>query len=76
MHDEVLVELPAPKGFVEVAEAENVVAIMCRSMERVTGSVPVSCEYAHSACWSKEEKAIIPNGMLYPWKPAARVAAE
>lgn len=71
VHDEVLVELPDEGGSVAEAEARRVEAIMCRSMEEVTGSVPVACEFALARRWSKEAKAIIRDGRLYPWEPGS-----
>ena len=36
------------------------------SMERVTGDVPVACEYALSRRWSKKAKAVFRDGKLVP----------
>jgi hypothetical protein len=71
IHDEVLVALPSATGVIAVEEAEKVIAIMCRSMEVVTGNVPVACKYTWSRRWSKDAKAIVRDGQLIAWEPAA-----
>lgn len=69
VHDEVLVELPDQGGYVDLQQAEQVDQILCRSMEEVTGSVPVACEFALANRWSKDAKKIVRDGKLYPWQP-------
>ena len=39
---------------------------MNRSMEAVTGDIPVACEYALSRRWSKRAKAVFSDGRLLP----------
>ncbi len=68
VHDEVVIELPEDAD--HAAEARRVEAIMNRAMERVTGDVPVACEYALSWRWSKQAKAVFDaEGRLVPWEP-------
>jgi DNA adenine methylase len=74
VHDEVLVELPDRGGWVPLAEAEAVVKIMKRAMERLTGGVPVGCEFALSRRWSKSARAIVEGERLLAWEPPAVAA--
>jgi DNA polymerase I-like protein with 3'-5' exonuclease and polymerase domains len=69
IHDEVLVELPDRGGYVNEAQVRQVVEIMRLSMEEVTGNVPVGCEYTLSRRWSKDAKAVVKDGKVYPWEP-------
>ncbi len=42
-------------------------------MERVTGTVPIECEFALSTCWSKEAQMLVDGqGRLKVWKPTER----
>ena len=66
IHDEVLVELPIDAD--HTAEAQRIDRIMCESMESVTGTVPVACEYALSTRWYKEAAAVFENDVLVPWR--------
>ena len=36
------------------AEAQRIDEICCRSMEQITGTVPIACEYALSRRWYKQ----------------------
>jgi hypothetical protein len=67
IHDEVVIEVPENAD--HATEARRVEEIMNRSMEEVTGNVPVACEYALSRRWSKKAKAVFdPDGRLIPWE--------
>ena len=66
IHDEVVIELPEDAD--HAAEALRVEQIMNRSMEQVTGEVPVACEYALSRRWSKKAKAVFNDDRLVPWE--------
>jgi hypothetical protein len=67
IHDEFVVELPEGADF--TAEAERIAATLNRAMERVTGGVPVACEYALARCWSKKAKATFDrDGHLVPYE--------
>jgi hypothetical protein len=82
IHDEIVIELPE-EGVDHAAEARRIEDIMNRSMERVTGTVPVACEYALCRRWSKAAKAVFRDGKLVPCeidlkghaRPAPAVAA-
>lgn len=66
VHDEFVIELPENCDFTQ--EAIRIDQICCRSMEQVTGDVPIECEYAVSYCWSKDAEAVWDNdGRLVPW---------
>jgi hypothetical protein len=66
VHDEFVIELPEDAD--HAAEARRVEAIVVREMERVTGGVPVTCEYALARRWSKSAKAEFDGeGRLVPW---------
>jgi hypothetical protein len=65
IHDEVVIELPEDAD--HTVEARRIEAIMNQEMERVTGDVPVACEYALSRRWSKKAKAVFDEtGRLVP----------
>ena len=67
IHDEFVIELPEDAD--HAAEARKVEEIVVREMGRVTGGVPVSCEYALARRWSKAAKAIFDaDGRLIPWE--------
>lgn len=68
IHDEFLIELPVDSDPTE--EASRVARILCESMERLSGSVPISCEYALSERWYKEAEAVFDDKKkLRLWKP-------
>jgi hypothetical protein len=69
VHDEFLIEMPDEGGYVEQARVDEAVAIIRESMQEMTGSVPVSCEYALSICWSKRAELIVEDGKVWAWKP-------
>ena len=67
VHDEFVVELPKDADW--TAEAKRIDRICCDSMETVTGTVPIQCEYALSHNWSKDAEAVWDeNGRLIPWQ--------
>jgi DNA polymerase I-like protein with 3'-5' exonuclease and polymerase domains len=68
IHDEFLIELPVDSDHTE--EASRIDRILCESMERLSGSVPISCEYALSERWYKEAEAVFDDRKkLRLWKP-------
>jgi DNA adenine methylase len=67
IHDEMLIELPVDCD--HAAEASRIEQIMCESMELVTGSVPVACEYSLSTRWYKQATAVLEDGKLGLWEP-------
>lgn len=68
IHDEFLIELPVDSDHTE--EAFRIDRILCESMERLSGSVPISCEYALSERWYKEAEAVFDDRKkLRLWKP-------
>ena len=65
VHDEFVIELPEHGD--HTLESKRIDEICCRSMEQVTGNVPIACEYALSHRWSKQAKAVFDdNGCLIP----------
>ncbi len=69
VHDEFVVELS--ENCDHTAEAKRIDDICCRAMEQVTGTIPIQCEYALSACWSKEAEIVVDErGRLQVWQPA------
>lgn len=70
VHDEVLIELPRSADHTE--EAKRIDAILCRSMEELTGSIPIACEYALADRWYKQAEAVFDDeGRLELWKAEA-----
>jgi DNA polymerase I-like protein with 3'-5' exonuclease and polymerase domains len=68
VHDEFVIELPRDAD--HTAEAERIDDICCRSMEAVTGKVPIACEYSLSRRWYKQAEAVFENdGQLVVWEP-------
>ena len=68
VHDEFVIELPESCDY--TSEAKRIDRICCRSMEQVTGTVPIECEYAISTCWSKQAEAVwTDRGQLVVWQP-------
>jgi hypothetical protein len=64
IHDEFVIELPEDAD--HTAEARRIAGIINAAMERVTGAVPVACDYALSRRWSKAAKAVYRDGKLVP----------
>lgn len=68
IHDEFLIELPVEVDHTE--EAFRINRILCESMEQLSGSVPIACEYALSNRWYKEAEAVFDDKKkLRLWKP-------
>lgn len=68
VHDEVLIELPRSADHTE--EAKRIDRILCESMQQLTGSIPIACEYALSDRWYKQAEAVFDDqGRLCLWKP-------
>jgi DNA polymerase I-like protein with 3'-5' exonuclease and polymerase domains len=66
VHDEVLIELPRSGNHAE--EARRIDRILCDSMQQLTGSIPIACEYALSDRWYKQAEAVFDdNGKLQLW---------
>lgn len=68
IHDEFLIEIPIDCDPTEQAQRIN--RILCESMEQLTGSVPIACEYALSDRWYKQAEAVFDSsGGLQKWNP-------
>ena len=68
VHDEVLIELPKAANHTE--EAKRIDVILCGSMEQLTGSIPIACEYALADRWYKQAEAVFDSkGELTLWNP-------
>lgn len=68
VHDEVLIELPRSANHTE--EAKRIDRILCESMQKLTGSIPIACEYALSDRWYKQAEAVFDDqGRLCLWNP-------
>ncbi|MEI8213610.1 MAG: DNA polymerase [Planctomycetota bacterium] len=66
IHDEFLIEIPIDCDPTEQAQRIN--RILCESMEQLTGSVPIACEYSLSNRWYKEAEAVFDaDGKLIQW---------
>jgi len=67
IHDEFLVELSENADHAK--EAKKIETIVNGEMQKVTGSVPVACEYALARRWSKNAKPVFtPDGRLVPYE--------
>lgn len=67
IHDEILIEIPRDSNLDE--KTKLIESIVCESMQQLTGSIPISCEYSLSEVWSKDAKAIYDeNGKIQVWK--------
>jgi DNA polymerase I-like protein with 3'-5' exonuclease and polymerase domains len=68
IHDEVLIELPIDGD--HTRHAELIDGILCEAMQRLTGSIPIACEYALTDRWRKEAEAVFDaDGKLQLWYP-------
>lgn len=68
VHDEFVLELPE-SGDLDLA-AQRVNKICCDSMQQLTGTVPIECEYAVATCWSKRAELLYDDaGKIRVWKP-------
>ena len=69
VHDEFVIELPADADHAK--EAQRIDDICCRSMEQITGTVPIACEYSLSRRWYKQAEAVFDDqGRLLVWDPS------
>jgi hypothetical protein len=67
IHDEFLIELSENADHAQ--EAKKIEKIVNGEMQKVTGSVPVACEYALARRWSKKAKPVFtPDGRLVPYE--------
>lgn len=68
VHDEFLIELSEKIDL--SAAADRINQICCESMQQVTGSIPVKCEYAITSCWSKNAELVRDqDGNIEVWEP-------
>ena len=68
VHDEVLIELPINADHTEAAK--RIDRILCETMEELTGSIPIACEFALSDRWYKSAEAVFnSSGELQKWNP-------
>jgi hypothetical protein len=68
VHDEALIELSIDSDHTEAAK--RIDRILCESMEQLTGTIPVACEYALSDRWYKAAEAVSDDqGRLCLWTP-------
>ena len=67
IHDEVIVELPVDSD--HTADAKTIDGILCDSMQQLTGSIPIACEYALTDRWYKQAEAVFEAGKLQLWEP-------
>lgn len=68
VHDEVVIELPIKSD--HTRQAAEIDRILCESMEQLTGTIPIACEYSLADRWYKQaEAAFDDNGILQPWVP-------
>ena len=73
VHDEVLIELPI--GSDHAAAAKRIDRILCETMEELTGSIPIACEYALSDPWYKAAEAVFnEKGQRQLWKPTLEIS--
>ncbi|MEQ1825769.1 MAG: hypothetical protein ABL921_07470 [Pirellula sp.] len=67
VHDEVLIELPIDADHTEAAK--RIDRILCETMEELTGSIPITCEFALSDRWYKAAEAVLDaKGKLPRWR--------
>ena len=59
-----------PESGVPHGAAKRIDRILCETMEELTGSVPVACEFALADRWYKAAEAVFDaKGQLQRWKP-------
>lgn len=69
IHDEIVIEIPENSDI--HSEAILIDKVMCESMQQVTPSIPIKCEYAASRRWCKGAVPIFDEaGKLQIWEPA------
>lgn len=74
VHDEVVIELSKPAD--HTAAAKQIDQILCDSMQQLTGSIPIACEYSLSDRWYKQAEAVFEGGKLKLWQPFAKTGFE
>jgi DNA polymerase I-like protein with 3'-5' exonuclease and polymerase domains len=68
IHDEILIEITEDSDWDK--EVALIKTIVCNSMQDLTGTIPISCEYSISRVWSKDAKAVYNSqGKLDIWTP-------
>jgi hypothetical protein len=71
IHDEFVVELPEDSDL--NLAAQRVDGICCDSMQQLTGTVPIECEYTVASCWSKRAELLYDDGgKIQIWKPTTQ----
>jgi len=66
IHDEILIEILENSDWDREIELIN--KIVCSSMQELTGTIPIMCEYSLSRVWSKEAKSIYDKkGRIQIW---------
>jgi len=69
IHDEILVEIEEDSDW--AYEVDLINKIVCESMQTLTGTIPINCEYCLSEIWSKQAKAIFDSeGNIQVWRPS------
>jgi len=67
IHDEILVEITEDSDWSDEIRLIN--NIVCESMQELTGTIPITCEYSLSRVWSKEAKAVYDGkGKIQIWE--------
>jgi len=74
IHDEVVIELPIDTD--HTAAAKQIEQILCDSMQQLTGSIPIACEYSLSDRWYKQAEAVFEGGKLKLWQPFKKTGFE
>jgi len=68
IHDEILVEIDEDSDW--DYEVKMINQIVCESMQELTGTIPIICEYSLSTVWSKQAKIIYDSqGKIQAWRP-------
>lgn len=71
IHDEILIELPKTPTNTYTKEVKQIQEIICKSMQELTGPIPISCSAAVSYVWSKQAVPTYnADGELIPWEPS------
>jgi hypothetical protein len=69
-----LIELPIESDHT-VAATKQIDRILCETMEELTGSIPIACEYALSDRWYKAAEAVFDEkGQLQLWKQTLEIS--
>lgn len=70
-HDEAVIELKAEIDenkieFISLDRINKIKRIMCEEMEKLTGKVPIDCDYVIGKKWAKDGKIEIIDNRVYP----------